>query len=201
MKYKSENDFVIDVCKVLKGHFISDDRDVQIVSEVPRYAYMNHYDILLIDRTNKLLLGLEFKLKYTSLLKKQINGSPIKCLGIINYKSENKGNNIFEFTGKDEELEIICYILNNRNKWNSINVDYSGVYWWGYLKESDNFNGGIVRGKRLSLYMVYRKAIKNLIDCYGKMDFYIVYNILRGFYSESVAYKHYNYVLKNYNII
>lgn len=206
MRYQTEAEFVKDLMPLIMGGLIDGKTQIGCFAEVPRSPYNNHSDILLV--ANKEVLIIEFKLDNYWGLQTQIgatfyNGSrELKKIGIINKKLNEKENNprILQYTGLDTEIDKIIQFI-HRLEWTSIlHNTFASIYYWAYLKSKNNFNGGIQSGERISFYEVYMLAIKHLLEAYPGIDFYVVYSVL-GFYSESVARKYYNAVIKkNFNI-
>lgn len=171
----------------------------QHIPEVPRFSHMNHLDMLLINRSARCMLAVEYKLKNIKSLKYQCNGNAIKTIGIINKAiplPEKVDNGvIYGFTGTDRELELIGGCLRYRWSWTKLRGNCRAyVYWFGYMNSLSSINGGFQYGKRTTFFQLYKIAIKNLqIKYKWTLDFDIVYEIL-GSYSPLVAKKYFNQV-------
>ena len=191
MKFKLESDFALEIYKIIKSHFITIKANIQIIAEVPRFSHNNHMDMLLIDRKNKRLLGIEFKLNSYESLKKQVKFNPLNTFGILNGKIKESSQIIFPYTGKDVEIETLLRCIGYMYLWSSIYDKINNqVYWWGYLDYVSEINPGIQTGQRESFFEVYQRAVKNFYKKYGG-DFYLANSVLRGCYCESTAKKHY----------
>jgi len=84
MKYKTENQMILDLMPALLGALIP--RQIKCFAEVPRYSGNDHTDIMLVDVRNKSVLGIEFKLNGPKALSQQVeyNRNRFRCIGIIN---------------------------------------------------------------------------------------------------------------------
>lgn len=154
IKYKTENEMVIDLMPVIMGALIP--REIKCYAEVPRYSGNDHADIILIDQKKKAVFAIEFKLDGPKSLNQQVeyNRRRFKCIGIINAvpKDKNKHYFLYPYTGSDNELERICVCLTRQN-WSNINEsDIAGIYYWGYLNDVSCFDAGHKNCKRLSMF-------------------------------------------------
>jgi hypothetical protein len=213
MKYKSESEFCKDTTKLIYADLLL--QKIQVIPEVPKGSHIYHADILLINRTRQDMLMLEYKLSNWKNLAKQVKQSRESIsynfvkFGIINSKlpklsweEEKKMNfpfyNILPYTGTERELENILEKV-RKTQWTNIHEnDLGSIYWFGYQDDESSFDGGIQNGKRITLYQLYKKAVKNVLKAYPCLDFYGVYRIL-GFYSVSQAKKWYREALKELN--
>ena len=197
MKYKKETDFINDMMPLIIAGFIP--RRVHCYGEVPRYSGMNHFDILLVNRSQKSVMALEFKLTdYRGLRHQILRNKFIRSVGIINClfkKDKHKDYHIYHYTGLDEELDMLIQRL-CKYQWSSIYDNAkASVYYWAYLTEPSNFNAGFNHDDRNSFYQVYKLAIRNLQEFYNwKLDTFLVAKAL-GCYSLTTVKKYYNQVL------
>lgn len=200
--YKLESDFVSDFMPIILGGLVGSGRKISYHCEVPRFSHNNHSDIILI--MNKKVLVIEFKLSdYKGLLNQLSPQNKIRTIGILNRrikKDKPLQYSLFEYTGQDSEIDrIIQSIL--KIEWTDIyNSELASIYYWGYLNEENDFNGGLRNCNRLSFFQLYKRAIENLMEFYGTPDFYLIYRVL-GFYSKATAMKHYKELIKENKVI
>ncbi len=180
------------------------------IPEVPRSAFNNHSDMLIINTAKKEMIVIEYKLSGWRKLAHQIEfGNPeIHSIGILNGSVPDpnlKENfkyrlwNIFSYTGQDNELERIMRRIENI-RWTTIyGSALANIYYWGFLNTPSSLAGGIQTGKRISLFELYKDAILNLQKQYSwGLDFYLIYRIL-GYYSINQAKRYFKEVLTNRN--
>ena len=211
MKYKTENEFCIEVTKRLLGICIYDDSKYLCVPEIPNGFFSNdRTDMLIINMSRKEMFGIEYKLNDIKKLEKQlIMNCRIKLIGIINKKIPieefNMFQRIFGYTGEDYQIEILhsriinpmCNISSS-DIWTSIyDSGWARFYYFAFKNDESSLNGGLKQSNRKSLFYYYIQAVKNLQKDYdNKLDFLIVNSILDIGYSVNVAKKYYNRAMR-----
>lgn len=196
MKFQSELEMCKEVTVQISGILIPTRH--RHIPEVPRQSGNDHLDMLFI-KENGSIFGVEYKLADINGLIRQVQGYS-HVIGIINrpLKTEKPLYDIFQFTGKDWEIEKIAEYLIGRHPFGikHYETDLLSVYWWGYLNEVSSLEGGLKNCQRKSFFQVYKQAIKNLQDHYQwKLDLYAVYRIL-GFYQLSTTRKYFKEVMQ-----
>jgi len=200
IKYKTENEMCKDITTLIGGLLIGL-CEFQYIPEVPRFSHNNHFDMLLIDRTNRQVLAIEYKLSDINSLINQCWRGSINKMGIINRQLKPNKHlekvKIFSFIGFDNEIEIINEHLLSHWSWTKVfGNPLANVYWYGYIDKISSLDGGFKNGDRISFFQLYKTAIKNLqIMSDWKLNFDIIYEIL-GSYSISIALKYFKEVTK-----
>lgn len=207
IKFRYEVDMCKHVTEVISGILIPTKH--RFFAEVPRNANNDHADMLFVLDNGRMFI-VEYKLNNPKILMGQVKRSDF-AFGIINQEMKKKNfgfdysdGQIIPYTGADIDCERIAdKVLGSVRPWKmdnkryypfgSTRFDYStlSVYWWGYMHEKSDINGGIKSGKRISFYRLYIRAIKNLQKHYDyKLDFDLTWSMLR-FYGRGTALKHY----------
>jgi len=210
VKYKSENQFCIDITKQMIG-LIWYGQQLLCVPEVPKGFFSNdHTDMLIIDKLNKKMIAIEYKLKDLDGLLEQVSTNRcVRTIGIINRNipvEHARNDRVFGVTGHDYQWELMheeiikgtgsnipMYMI-----WTTIyESSWARIYWYAYLHNESNFSGGLKNSGSPTFYHVYIRAIQNLQKEYNyKLDFLICNAMFDIGYSEGVAKKYYKRAMK-----
>jgi len=204
VKFHKEQDFCEYVMPCILGLWEKDIGNLQVIAEAPKNFFSNdHVDILVINRKDKDLFAIEFKLSDYKGLQRQVDMTRDKLatIGIINRpmpKVKTYGR-IYGFTGEDYETERIADHLSKKESYiHILHCPFGMAYWWGYMGVESNLSGGKGRNtKRPTFHHLYVSAIKNLqkhYDC--KLQPLEVAAIL-GCYEYDTFMKHYRTAMSN----
>ena len=190
-------------CNWLSWTFVD---SFKIFAEVPRGAWNNHMDLILINYRKKKCLGVELKLRDVKGLKTQIDKAPyttcVKTMGVINRsvdRSENRNRSMYEF-GVSQKLDewLLEYLLDEWN-WGSIfRNTLSIIYYYAFYFDKSSYAGIGLPKRDYVLYLLFQKAIENMFRIEDKVLSFDIIQSSMPIYSEQVAKKYYNRVVKEY---
>jgi hypothetical protein len=204
----TENEFALSVIPILLGGLIPD-KTVSF-AEVPKTAFNDHADLLIIRVHQKDMMFVEFKLSDAKGLEKQVDTAKyqtgINTIGIINKSytriDEDWKNKVFSIAEySDGEIDFLIAEIEKDRRWTSIyHSQHAMMLYYGYMRDKTNYEDcGKKMANRMMGAELFKKAIVNLcIECNSELNEDIPYGLFGLYNSISTARKYYRQAVKEY---
>lgn len=200
IKFRTEHEMGLHFCDWLLRCFRGKYK-FRIFAEVPRTAWNNHADLVLINYRDKQCLMVEIKMSDYKKLKRQVDKAPyttrVRTIGVINREVGRVGVGIhvpiYKY-GLGLGTRLLDFLSDG--VWSSVfDSNLGKLYYYAFYFDESNYSGVGLPKREYVLYLLFQKAIESIFRIEGKVISFDIIQGLLPIYSVQVAKKYYNRVV------